>query len=269
MNPVAFIASVSLFFLIGQILCLEAGYHLGRKRIGQEGEKAHAGLGATEAAVFSLLGLILAFTFSGAQARFDNLLHVTVEEANAIGSAYLRVDLMPAADQPAMRALLRQYADSRIIALNDLTEGAAASGNAAAGNATTATHLADSVRLQEQIWKHAEGACRNYQQHPCSMLVMPALNEMIDMSATHNAALGTHLPGVVLFLLSSLALAGALLAGYAMATRGRRSVPQMLLFSLTVSLTVYTVLDLEYPRVGLVRIHSAEHVMQEVRDSMK
>ena len=258
MNPVALIASVSLLFLIGQLLCLEAGYRMGRRRIAQEGEKAHAGIGATEAAVFSLLGLILAFTFSGAQARFDHRLHLMVEEANAIGTAYLRVDLMPAADQPAMRGLLRQYTDSRIIALNDLIEDDAA-----------AAHLADSVRLQEQIWKHAESACRNYAQHPCSMLVMPALNQMIDMSATHTAAIRTHLPGVVLFLLVCLALAGALLAGYAMSTRGRRSLPQMLLFSLTVSLTVYTVLDLEYPRAGLVRIYSAEHVMQEARDSMK
>ena len=258
MHPVTIVLGVSLLFLIGQLFCLEAGYRFGSRKIKQEGEKAHAGIGATEAAIFSLLGLILAFTFSGAQTRFDHRIHVMVEEANAIGTAYRRLDLLPPAEQPTVRDLMRKYVDSRIISLADLTDNDVAAG-----------HLAHSAKLQNEIWQYAQNGCRGYVQQPCSMLLLPAVNQMFDMSATHTVALRTHLPGVVLVLLICLALISAVLAGYAMSTRGRRSFIQMLFFSATISLTVYTVLDLEYPRVWLIRIGSADHVMHELRDSMK
>src|SRR5271163_3877278 len=145
MNPVTIVIGVSLVFLIGQLFFLEAGYRFGRVKIAQEGEKAHSGIGATEAAIFSLLGLILAFTFSGAQARFDNSVHAMVEEANAIGTAWLRIDLMPVAEQPAMRDLMRKYVDQRIAFIRDLSE-----------NGDAAGHLADATKLQEQLWARGE-----------------------------------------------------------------------------------------------------------------
>jgi hypothetical protein len=78
-------------------------------------ERPHQkGLGAIEGAIFGLLGLILAFSFSGALTRFDARRHLVVEEANDIGTAWLRVALLPADAQPPMRDLFRRYLDSRI-----------------------------------------------------------------------------------------------------------------------------------------------------------
>src|SRR5262245_16132661 len=91
----------SLF--IGMLLLLETGRRLSLRQLAQEGAAERAGFGVIEGAVFALLGLLIAFTFSGAAARFDTRRQLVVEEANAIGTAYLRLDLLPATAQPQLR----------------------------------------------------------------------------------------------------------------------------------------------------------------------
>ena len=72
--------------------------------------------------MFSLYGLLLAFSFSGAAGRYDARKQLIVEEANAIGTAYLRVDLLPTETQPAMRAQFRNYVDSRLAVYRDFSD---------------------------------------------------------------------------------------------------------------------------------------------------
>src|SRR5262245_46785594 len=96
------------------VACLEAGYRAGRRRLRIDAAAAHEGLGSIEAATFALLGLLLGFAFSNALGRFDARRAMIVDEANAIGTAYLRLDLVPADDQPALRHLFRAYLDARI-----------------------------------------------------------------------------------------------------------------------------------------------------------
>lgn len=102
-------AFVALF--VALLLCIGAGRRSGRKAFG--GGRAHpAGLGAVEAVTFGLLGLLLAFTFSGAAARLDTRRVQIVDEANALGTAWLRLDVLPPSAQPALRETFRQYTDS-------------------------------------------------------------------------------------------------------------------------------------------------------------
>src|ERR1700757_2475861 len=96
----------------GMLTCLEIGRRLGRAAVGDAGGKE--GLGVIEGAVFALLGLLIAFTFSGAASRFENRRHLIVEEANDIGTAYLRVDLLPVDAQPEVREMFRRYVDTRL-----------------------------------------------------------------------------------------------------------------------------------------------------------
>ena len=77
---------------LGLLLMMEAGRRLGVRRLAADPEGARAGIGAVEGAVFALLGLLIAFTFSGAASRFDDRRHLVAEEANAIGTAWLRID---------------------------------------------------------------------------------------------------------------------------------------------------------------------------------
>src|SRR6478672_11445452 len=98
----------------GILVLLEIGRRAGVRRIAEEGETASKGLSAIEGAIFGLLGLILAFLFSGALTRFDAARHLVVEEANHIGTAWLRIALLPAEAQRPMRDLFHHYLDSRV-----------------------------------------------------------------------------------------------------------------------------------------------------------
>ena len=85
-------------------------------------EGARAGLGAVDGAVFALLGLMIAFTFSGAASRLEVRRQLIVQEANAIGTAYLRLDLLPPGAQPGLREDFRQYVDARLAVYSKLPD---------------------------------------------------------------------------------------------------------------------------------------------------
>jgi len=98
---------------------------------------------------------------------------------------------------------------------------------------------------------------------------LPALNQMIDINTTRTIALHTHLPTLIFALLVCVALLSGLLAGFAMAERRTRSWLHMLLYAAVISLTIYAVLDLEYPRFGLIRLQSADQALKDLRDSIR
>ena len=123
---------VSLGLLLGLVVCMDIGYRLGKQRMARSGELP-TGVGASEASIFGLMGLLIAFTFSGATSRFEARRHLLTEEANAIGTAYLRLDLLPATAQPELRRMMRAYVDARM----------------AGGDG------GDDVRLQNAIWTAA------------------------------------------------------------------------------------------------------------------
>jgi hypothetical protein len=101
------------------------------------------------------------------------------------------------------------------------------------------------------------------------MLLLPALNAMIDITTTRTMATQIHPPLVIFALLCVLALAGSLLAGYSMAGSQARSWTHMIGFAVIIAVTVYVIFDLEYPRLGLIRVDAADQVLVELRDSMK
>ncbi len=240
----------------GMLLLQEAGRRLGVRRLAKDPEGARAGLGAVEGAIFGLMGLMVAFTFSGAAARFDTRRHLIVEEANAIGTAYLRLDLLPAEAQPKLRELFRRYLDARLEAYERLPDLAAARET-----------LARSIALQDEIWSGSVEAGRGAPQ--ATMLLLPALNAMIDITTTRTVALQTHPPLVIFAMMGLLALVCSLLAGYAMAGGKSRSLFHSFGFALVLTLTVYVILDLEFPRIGLIRIDAADKVLRDARQSMR
>ena len=126
MSDIRFVALGTLALFLGMLLLLDMGRRLGRRRRAPATEGPAAEGRVVEGAVFGLLGLLVAFTFSGAAARFDTRRQLIVEETNALGTAYLRLDLLPPAAQPALREWFRQYVEARLAAYQQLPDIAAA-----------------------------------------------------------------------------------------------------------------------------------------------
>jgi len=240
------------------LLFLELGRRIGISRLARDPEGAQQGLSAVEGAVFALLGLLIAFTFSGAASRFEDRRHLIGQEANAIGTAYLRIDLLPAETRPELRDLFRRYLDLRSAAYRD------------AGDAAGTDTLNKAAALQVEIWNRATQAClRPETPAQAAMLLLPALNDMIDITTTRTVATRNHPPRVIYLLLCGLSLVGALLAGHGMSCSRGRSLLHVAAFATIISITVYVILDLEYPRAGLIRIDAADQVLIDLRQSMK
>jgi hypothetical protein len=242
---------------VALLAMIEGGRRIGARRLAIDAEGARAGTGPIEGAVFGLLGLMIAFTFSGAASRFEGRRHLITQEANAIGTAWLRIAALPAEAQPALRDKFRRYVDSRIETYRRVPDMAAAM-----------AELERSAALQKEIWASAVAGVQSAPS-PATAALLPALNEMIDITTTRLVATESHPPAVIFAMLVVLTWAGALLAGYGMAEGRTRNWLHMIGFALTMSLTVYVILDLEFPRLGLIRIDAADHLLVDVRQSLQ
>ncbi len=252
----AVLAGIGLF--LGMLVAFEVGRRRGVGRRATDPEGAFEGTGAVDGAVFALLGLVIAFTFSGAAARFDARRQLVVEEANAIGTAYLRIDLLPESSRPALRDLFRQYVDSRIETYRKLPDLDAAR-----------AEMDHSRRLQAEIWQRSVAAGRmEGVPTTASMLLLPALNQMIDITTTRTMATQMHPPMIVFVMLFALALIAALLAGFGMAASRRRSWAHVIGFSAVTAITVYVICDIEYPRLGFIRVEAFDQALVDARRSM-
>jgi hypothetical protein len=256
MNFTLLALAVAAGLFLAVLAFLEIGRRIGCAAQTKAGEKSASGAGAIDAAVYGLLGLLIAFTFSGAAARFEARRHLITEEANAIGTAYLRLDLLTAEAQKSLKEKFRLYVDSRLAAYRDVSDREA-----------TKAALARSAAIQSEIWTESVAASRAMLPQPAAMLLLPALNQMIDITTTRSVAMQNHPPSIIFIMLIFLALLSALLAGYNMACSSSKI--HMLVFAAILSITVYVILDLEYPRLGLVQINTADQVLVEVRQSMK
>jgi hypothetical protein len=248
--------ALSLVLFAGMLACLEVGFRTGRW-LNAHRRALDGGSAVIEAAIFGLLGLLLAFSFSGGEARLDAKRQLIVQETNAIGTAYLRLDLLPGNEQPEMRRLFREYLDARLRVYESISDQAA-----------NARAVASVSRLQHEIWERAVEASRSDPSQNIARLLLPALNEMIDITTTRSIALSTHLPPLILALLICIALCSGVLAGYAM-NGNQRSWLHSLIYAAVVSITIYAVLDLDSPRTGLIRLDAADSALQELRTAMQ
>jgi hypothetical protein len=247
---------VWLVLLGGMLLSMEAGMRV-RARHLRAAQSDSTGFAGIHGAVFALMGLVIAFTFSGAASRFDHRRDLTVEEANDIGTAYLRIQLLPEAARGPLQDKFREYVDARLQTYRVGTDVVRVS-----------QLLQQTAQYQGQIWKMAADAIGHAQTPPVAALIIPSLNAMFDIVTTRTAATQMHPPAVVWVMLGGLALVCSLLVGYDLGGV-RRSWLHLLTFALLFSLTLYVIIDMEYPRVGLIRVTAMDRLLQDVRDSMR
>ena len=242
----------------GTLAMLEAGRRLGRRRnaLDPVGARA-ANTGAIDGAVFGLMGLLVAFTFSGAAKRFDTRREMIVAEVNAIGTAWQRLDLLPAPAQSSLREKFRQYLDARIEAFRRIPDYAGMD-----------SELARAGRLELSMWAEAISACRDSGSQSVTMLVLPALNEMFGAATQRTAGTKMHPPLLIYIALGLLLLAASLIAGYGLGVGKLRDWVHALAFVIVMTLTAYVILDFEFPRVGFIRIHGFEQVLVDLRESI-
>src|SRR5574337_301912 len=220
-----------LFF--GMVILLETGRLIGVRQRPKEGKEERGSLATIEGAVFALFGLLMAFTFSGAATRFNEKRMLISEEVNAVEVAYFRLQLLSEEARPALQELFRQYVDSRLEIYRRLPNMQAAK-----------IEMDRSKKLQEEIWTQSITAVRLPRTHPsAAWLVLPAINNMIDISTTRTMALQMHPPRIVYFLLLFLGLLCSLLAGYRMASGQQRSWIHILGFTLITVIIIYVMLD--------------------------
>ena len=250
----AILTAAGLFF--GMLLFIEIGRRIGVSRMMSNSDGLAKGGGTAESAVFGLLGLLIAFTFSGAASRFEDRRHLITQEINNIGTAYLRVGLLPSDAQPEIRELFRRYVDLRINTYINIEK-----------KSDLVSKLAETTKLQNEIWTKSLIASRKADA-PATMLMLPALNAMIDITTTRFAATQNHPPSIIFILLTCLSFLGALFIGYDSADNKDRDWLHPMIFATILSVTVYVIIDIEYPRLGLIRIDSADQMLVDFRHSM-
>ena len=241
----------------GILLFIQVGQWLGTRFAREQTAPALTGFSTISTAIFALLGLMVAFTFSGAASRFDTRRTLTVDEANAIGTAYLRLDVLPATSQQPLRDKFRRYTEARIAVYRVLPDVEASKANAARA-----------TDLQHEIWADSITALK---ETPAStLLVLSSLNAMFDIATTRSVILNTHIPSIVLATLVVLTLVCSLLIGYGLPRdRTVGTLVHSLGFALVVTTTMYVIFDLDHPRVGLIRLDYADQALFDVLATMK
>jgi hypothetical protein len=242
---------------VGVLVCLEIAWWISSARARAGAEAADEDTTPVDGAVYGLLALLVAFTFSGAATRFDTKRQLIGQEANAVGTAYLRLDLLPDETRAPLQEKFRRYLDSRLLAYSKLPDLPA-----------FRAEIEHSVAIQGEIWRDAVAATRA-PGGPRPFMILPPINDMIDITTTRLVAMQTHPPAIVFWLLALMSLISALLVGRSLARRKKANLLHMLVYAMVMAGTVYVILDLEYPRAGLIRIDAADQTLVDLRNSMK
>ena len=226
------------------LVAIEIGFRFGLRNQHQDNHATKAHIGALQAALLGLLALLLGFTFAMAVSRFETRKSVVLDESNAIGTAWLRAQLLPLPQRQDIRKLLKAYLVARI----EFHDAGINHAQFSAASATTS-------RLQNQIWTLAAAAAEQDPRSIPTGLFIQSLNEMIDLSETHRIVLDNHVPDTVVYLLLVVSLGSLGFIAYGSGLSGHRRSCSTAIFALLVALVLVTILDMDRPRRGLIRVN--------------
>jgi hypothetical protein len=230
----AFALSFFVFWLSAQI-----GVWL-RKRQPQIEEDVHKDLDVVLGAILTLLGLIVGFSFSMAISRYEQRKIYEVAEANAIGTEYVRADLLPAADAEKMRALLREYLHQRILFYTVTDEKGLPPINAA------------TVQLQTELWAAVQ-ALLLAQPTPALTLAASGMNDVFISRGYTQGAWWNRIPIEAWFLMSVIAICSNMLVSYSR-HRPKTEVVRLLVLPFVLSIAFFAIADIDSPRRGAIRV---------------
>ena len=249
-------SSWMVFVILAVVLLAlsEFGWRIGLARSRAKPEKTQNG-GSVPAAVLTLLGLLLGFTFAMAVSRHDTRRELVVQEANSILTTARRARLLPEPQAANVGQLLREYVWLRIEAHRETQF-----------SQRFVALRKSSVDLHERLWNEAVAAAA---KQPTSITAsfIASLNETIDLEATRIAAKRNHVPGAVWLLLLCVAGCGLWLTGWeAGMARGHPFLARFL-FPLLIAVVIALITDIDTPRGGLITVD--ERPLLELNDSLK
>ena len=230
-----------LLILVLSLFAFWISARIGASLPERQGERENVGhddfdilLGAT----LTLLALIIGFTFSMAVSRYDQRKNLEEEEANAIGTEYLRVHVLPAADAARVGALLKSYLDHRILHYNTRNE-------------EQLRHIdAQTAQLQTEMWSAVEAPAAA-QPTPVTALILAGMNDVLNSQGYAQAARRNRIPIGAWILLVAISILCNLLTGYR--SRGRKAF-LLLILPLALSISIFLIADIDSPRRGTIRV---------------
>jgi hypothetical protein len=231
-------ATIPLF--AAALLMIELGYRYRLRWLVHPDQGSNAGIGAVGTTVLTLMGLVLAFSFSNAAERLDASRKSILDEITAIESAWHRIDLTEPQARDRLRVLFREYVEARVRAyeaLPDLTEYQRQSEIAA--------------DVLNKTWPAAiEGSSITVNR----LLLLTALNAVSDAAEARSLYLHTHIPAMVLLFLFGIVLVGSLIVGTLLGDVGHRQWFYRLVTAAVLTSVINVIVDMEYPQVGMFNL---------------
>ena len=257
-DEVLYAVDIKIMLVASLVLFLgatETGFRFGRRAQTDVGEDSRSEISTLQGAMLGLLALLLGFTFAMAMNRFEARKQLVLEEANAIGTTFLRTQLLPQPPRQEISNLLRQYVDVRL-ALYD------------AGIDKTKLRQANdrTEQLHKQLWSLAAALGAKDPRAITTGLFLQSLNEMIDLHAKRLTALENHVPEIILMLLYFVAIVVTGVIGYGCGLAGCRNFFVTAMASILIASVILVIVDLDRPRRGLIRV--SQDRMVELRDSL-
>ena len=230
-----FVASLAVLWLSTQI---GAGVLRRWRKLEQD---AREDFGVILAATLTLLGLIIGFSFSMATSRYDQRKNLEEAEANAIGTEYVRADLLPAADAVKVRALLKNYLDQRVLFYTTRDDQQLRQIDAR------------TAQLQTDLWS-AVLAPAAAQPTPVVALAVSGMNDVLNSQGYTQAAWWNRIPVAAWGLMASIAICGNLLVGYGARSAKAGRILHLVL-PLVVSISFFLIADIDSPRRGVILLN--------------
>jgi hypothetical protein len=223
------------------LAALEGGYCLGRRRRTEPEQEKEDPIGVSVAASLGLFALLLAFVFGFSANRFDERRRLVNDEANAIGTSYLRAAMLPEPHRGEVRRKLREYVDVRINAVENLASLQAA--------------IARSNEIQSDLWEHARIVAEKDARSIPYGLFIESLNLVIDLHSVRlTAGARTRLPAFVWTILFSLFVLSFSAMGYHVGLSNSTRSPALIAVAFAFALSVWLVVDLERPYEGSLKV---------------
>lgn len=225
-------------------IAIEVGNRIGgiNRKSASESTKTH--VNAIQASVLGVLALLLGFTFSLALQRFDSRSEAVVEEANAIGTTYLRARLLPTSVRSEVQKLLHRYVNFRV-------EAGAVS---LVSEPERQALVTQANQVLDVLWECARQAAEEAPNPVTSGLFIQSLNDTIDAFGRRDAALSRHVPEIIWFLLFGTLLLTGGVVGYSSGVAGHRAPAVTFILVLLIVVLTFVIIDLDRPRRGLIQV---------------